>query len=108
MILVAIFAIVLHLAGLIQAITFLRQGTCRNADRSIIAAMAVGSLALMAIQGGQVCALALGWGGHSPLDSFISAFALFNGVLYQGILHSYSEAREQRSIIPHPTKGTPT
>src|SRR3990167_2214714 len=105
MILVALLAIVFHRAGLTKAISSLGGGPCRNADRSIVAAMAVGSLALIAIQGGQVCALVYGWGVHSPLDSFMSAFTLFNGVLYQGILHSYSETREQRSPVHQPTKG---
>jgi hypothetical protein len=107
MILIAILAIGFHLASLWGAVQYFRSGTCRNADRSIVAAMAVGSLALAAIQGGQVFSQFFSWAGYTPLDSFLSAFTLFNGVMYQSIIHSYSETREHRcSIRPNP-RGTP-
>lgn len=107
MIPVAILTIGLHLYVLFQATSYFRSGTCRNADRSIIAAMALSSLALIVAQGGYVCALVLGWGGRSPLESFLAAFSMFNGVLYQGVLQTFQESREQRTL-PHPTtKGTP-
>lgn len=106
MILIAFAAIGFHLASLWGAVTYLKSGTCRNSDRSIVASMAVGSLALVAVQGGQICSYLFSGASPAPLDSFLTAFTLYNGVIYQSIIHTYSAAREHRCPVPPDLKGT--
>lgn len=101
MLAVQIVSVVIYISTLFACIRFIRSGTCRNVDLSIVSALAA-SCAFFVI----INILHIIWRSTTIIDltlwdRMVIAFLLLNGFIYLNIIRAYSHFREGRKQQDH-------